>query len=134
MNKILTYATVCAILIFPVVVKAQLKKTINLPAPVLKTNTGGVYTETSWDLDLMKFNFTRPADNPAPPGDVFNPQFSGAHSSSAPTIGEYTLQAKEDRSINTYGSDFEINGKGASTVWMFRQTKATDPRLYHPAL
>ncbi len=40
---------------FIVQVFAQPKgsKPISLPAPVLKINAGGVFTETSWDLDLV---------------------------------------------------------------------------------
>lgn len=111
-------------------------KPIPLPAPVLKNNAGGVYTETIWDLDLMKYNFTRPPDNPEPPGDKFNPVFTGSVLESVPVIGEYTLEAKEDRSINTLGSNFSFKGNNGkdTKVWIYRQTTDSDVRLYNPAL
>lgn len=109
---------------------------VPLPGPQLKANEGKAYTETAWSLDLMKYNFTRPADDPAPPGDVFTPRFTGNVAANAPTIGEYTLQAGPDRSINTMGSGFLAPGDEQSdpTVWIFRQTNAGDARLYHPSV
>src|SRR5215510_13668020 len=48
-----------------------------LPPPVLKDN-GGIYRETNFDLDLLAYNYTRPPDNPAAPGDTFNPSLTGS--------------------------------------------------------
>ena len=50
---------------------------IVLPPPVLKDN-GGIYRETNFDLDLLAYNYTRPPDNPAAPGDTFNPSLTGS--------------------------------------------------------
>jgi polygalacturonase len=126
----------CSTAVIPVHAQSKVSKSIPLPAPVLKTNERATYSETSWDLDLMKYHFTRPPDNPEPPGDKFTPVFIGKVSESAPIIGEYTLQAKEDRSINTLGTNFSIGGnKGKDTkVWIYRQTTGENPRLYNPAL
>ena len=108
------------------------EKAIPLPSPVLKTNAGGIYTESSWDLDLLKYNFTRPPDNPDPPGDTFDPILNGKVAINSPVIGEYTIEAREDRSINTFGKDFSINGKHNqdTKVWIYRQTSFDDARLY----
>lgn len=108
-------------------------KDVPLPAPQLKTNDGGIYTETNWTLDLMKYHFTRPADSPQPPGDVFYPRFSGTHIPNTPVIGEYTLEAGADRSINTMGSNF-LAGGGEGKVWIYRQTTDSDSRLYNPSV
>jgi parallel beta-helix repeat protein len=112
------------------------KVLIPLPAPQLKTNVGGVYTETCWELDRMKCHYTMPSDNPESPGDIFNPVFQGSVSAFPPVIGEYTLEAKEDRSINTMGKDFTVSGNNGkdTRVWIYRQTTATDGRLYNPGL
>lgn len=106
-------------------------KEVPLPPPQLKTNDGGVYTETSWTLDLMKYNYSRPADNPEAPGDVFNPRFSGKYNAQTPVIGEYTPEARADRSINTLGSNFITDGEQGK-VWIYRQTTRGNARLYNP--
>lgn len=126
----------CSTVIVQAYAQSNGSKSISLPAPVLKNNIGGVYTETSWDLDLMKYNFTMPSDNPEPPGDNFNPVFTGSVLESAPVIGEYTLEAKEDRSINTLGSNFSLKGNNGkdTKVWIYRQTTNSNARLYNPAL
>lgn len=108
-----------------------------LPAPQLKTDQAGIYSETCWDLDLLKYHYTRPADNPVPPGDVFNVRFGGSVASQQrPVISEYTLQAGEDRSINTFGKHFSVSGNQNSDtkVWIYRQTRSFDARLYQAAL
>jgi hypothetical protein len=103
-----------------------------LPAPQLKTNAGGIYTESSWDLDLMKYHYTRPPDNPAAPGDYFHPAFSGTVVAAAPVIGPYTLQAADDHSINVFGKMFTVEGnKNKDTkAWIYRQTEENNGRLY----
>jgi polygalacturonase len=95
-----------------------------------------VYKETVWDLDMTKYNYSRPADDPKAPGDVYDPVFKGQSPEGAPVIGEYTLEAKADRSINTLGSDFTAKGfKGKDTrVWIYRQTNAHDSRIYSASL
>lgn len=109
---------------------------IPFPSPQLLTNNDGLYTETSWDLDLMKYNYTRPADNPVSPGDAYNPAFQGTVGNFVPVIGEYTTEAKEDRSINTLGKDFSVNGNNGkdTRVWIYRQTTGENARSYNPAL
>jgi hypothetical protein len=109
---------------------------IPLPSPELKTNDDGVYSESRWTLDLMKYNFTMPPDNPEAPGDVFNPVFKGKTADRSPVIGEYTLQAGADRSINTMGARFNLSedGNKESKVWIYRQTTRSDARLYNPTV
>lgn len=105
---------------------------INLPPPELMTDQGGIYSQTSWDLDLMKYNYTRPADNPTAPGDVFKPDITGKTKEKVPVIGEYTLQASEDRSVNTMGMNFYggLQNSSNTKVWIYRQTNAGNPKLY----
>lgn len=112
------------------------QKALHLPPPQLMTNSKGIYTETCWDLDLMKYNFTRPSDDPPPPGDKYDPIFTGETGSIPPVIGEYTLEAGEDRSINTFGKNFTMLGKNNmdTKVWIYRQTTINDARLYSASL
>jgi hypothetical protein len=116
--------------------KSDKDEVIPFPSPQLITGDGGIYSETSRDLDRMKYHFTRPPDNPVPPGDIFNPLFTGEVAMNPPVISEYTIEAKEDRSINTLGMNFSVSGNNGkdTRVWMYRQTTASDSRLYNPDL
>lgn len=113
---------------------SEAEQAIPLPAPQLKTSPGGVYAETSWDLDLLKYHYTRPPDNPSPPGDYFRPSFSNTLASGAPVIGPYTIEAGSDRSINTFGKDFTTSDGRDTRVWIYRQTLADDARLYEASV
>ena len=110
---------------------------VPFPGPQLKTNGGGVYSETCWDLDMLRYHYTRPADNPPPPGDTYDVKFAGSVAADQmPVISEYTTQAREDRSINTFGKNFSIKGNNNrdTRVWIYRQTTATDSRLYQATI
>lgn len=101
----------------------------HLPAPLLLTDPGGVYTQTVYDLDLLHRHVVRPPDHPTPPGDVFDPPWeSHTPPAGAPAIAEYTRQAAPDRTVLFEGADFTAYGgadAGRDTrVWFYTQTTA----------
>lgn len=71
--------------------QAQSGIIIPFPEPQLKTSRGGVYSETSWELVRMRYNYTLPADHAIPPGDIYNPSFKGILASSPPKIRDYYI-------------------------------------------
>ena len=99
---------------------------VPLPAPTLVVNAGGVYTETLTTLDVLNNGFTRPPDNPSPPGDVFNPAFTPATTNAnAPAIATFTTRAESGQSFNLFGARFD-----GARVRVFRQTSTNDAELY----
>jgi Pectate lyase superfamily protein/Viral BACON domain len=98
-----------------------------LPPPVLKDN-GGIYRETNFDLDLLAYNYTRPPDNPAAPGDTFNPTLTGSVARRTPVVSEFTRQASPDRSFVLHGSTFTARTGAAAEsdirVLLYSQTTA----------
>ncbi len=77
-----------------------------LPAPVLVDN-GGVYTQSIADLPVGNTGYTRPPDNPTPPGDSFNPPVTtNAPATGAPAVTTFTSQAGNDRTVLIQGGAF----------------------------
>lgn len=131
LSLIITTALVSSL--FQPVLSVKAISTLDFTGPVLKTNTGGIYSESNWDLDMASYNFTRPADNPTPPGDVFNPTFGATVQANIPVISTYTQQADKDTSFVLQGMDFTVNtGSDAckdTKVWLYRQTTSSNGEL-----
>ncbi len=104
-----------------------------LPPPVLKDN-GGIYRETNFDLDLLAYNYTRPPDNPAAPGDTFNPSLTGSVARRTPVVSEFTRQASPDRSFVLHGSNFTARAGPAAgsdiRVLLYSQTENSNATLW----
>ncbi len=105
-----------------------------LPAPVLVDN-GGMYTQAVTDLPVGNTGYTHPADNPAAPGDSYNPPVgTNTPSTGVPGVTAFTPQASADRTVLMQGGAFTIfagSESGKDTrVW------STDGRgaIYQPQL
>jgi hypothetical protein len=82
--------------------------------------------------------YSRPADDPAAPGDLFQPAFSGSFAPGAPLLSSATATAGPARSIILHGRDFTAAaGAAAGTdaaVWIYGQTEAGNGRLVQARL
>jgi hypothetical protein len=105
-----------------------------LPAPVLVDN-GGIYTQGIPDLPVGNNGYTRPEDNPAPPGDSFNPPVStNSPASGAPAVTTFTPQAGNDRTVLIQGAAFTtFSGNDAGKDARLWSTDATGA-VYQPQI
>lgn len=99
------------------------------------TSAAGVYTESSFDLDLLTHHFTRPANAPPPPGDKFSPTF-GARTKPprAPRIAGITRQAGPGDSFVAYGRGFLGGDPSDTRLWLYSQTTASNGTFSTPAI
>jgi hypothetical protein len=87
-----------------------------LPAPVLSTSP------------VLSYQYSRPADNPTSPGDVFTPNLGGTPAANAPVLSGVTAQADPDSSFVIQGSNFPTTGN----VWVYSQTTSGDGSFFQP--
>jgi hypothetical protein len=82
---------------------------------------------------LDRLGYARPADNPAPPGDVFVPALEENAHPEAPVVYQYSAQAGAGESLILKGSGFSAlkgTAVGSDTrVWIYSQTSADDGSL-----
>lgn len=77
-----------------------------LPNPTLESDPNG-YTETSYDLDTLNHQYSRPQDNPLPPGDSFStPGTNIQPNALAPVISSYTKQVAKNEAFILGGHNF----------------------------
>jgi hypothetical protein len=108
-----------------------------LPAPRLVR--GPAQPDPHGLQTLLLDQYSRPPDDPAAPGDLFRPVFSGSFTSGAPLLSSATAAAGPGRSIILHGRDFTAAaaGTGAGTdaaVWIYSQTQAGNGRLVQARL
>jgi hypothetical protein len=101
----------------------------DFPAPSLLNTTDQIDNYLNSSPDLLSYQFTKPADSPIAPGDIFSPSFGDKPSAGTATISSATAEAKPSRSIIIQGENFKTQN-ALSKVWVFGQTTKDNGSYY----
>jgi hypothetical protein len=101
----------------------------DFPSPTLINILDKVDNYANSSPDLFTYQYSKPADSPMAPGDIFQPRFGGEPVKGSAVVSGVTAQADPDRSIVLQGKDFSA-GNTPGRVWVFGQTSANNGSYY----